>query len=268
MSGSLAWFIGVSLSLPLMWWAGYCLGKSGDTTRRFMAIGLAIAAMLLWGWLVRHPAVAVHVMPISALARVEGIGATPLFIFIVGVAWSAAALNRQRAFVIVGLFMGAGYFLQGGWWMLQQTPAGAFAQGRGEITSLQSQDYSCVPAACSTALRVLSVDTSESEMANLTETRPGTGATLIRALNGLSIRLEHEGITPLLIEPDFEALLALSPPMLTPLQYEATRLHMVTILRVEQNGVLVMDPVAGMEMIHREEFERIYRGQVIVFERH
>jgi len=266
MSASLLWFIGTCLSLPLAWWGGYVIGRRGDSAMRYAAISLAVVSILIWGWLIRHPAVAVHAMPVSALANLEGVGAAPIFMFIVGIAWSAALVSRQRAFVIVGMVMGAGYFLQGGMWMVQQTPVGAFAQGSHDEPTYQSQDYSCVPAACTTALRHLGIESSEAEMAELTQTRAGSGATLIRALDGLNVRLGDEGIVPQLIQPSYEQLVNLPVPMLTPLQYEATRLHMVTILNVEHDCVVVMDPVTGMETLSRERFEGLYRGQVIVFE--
>lgn len=268
MSGTLIWFLGTAVLLPLMWWAGYRVGKVNDTTRRAVMIGAVMSLLFLWCWLIHHPSVAVEVLPLWLLARIEGVGAAPLFIFVVGVAWSLGHLKRQRAIVVVALFLGAGYFFQGGWWMVKQTPAGAFAQTNNDLAMdvLQSQDYSCVPAACATSLRLLGVMTTEAEMAELTETRPGNGATLIRAMHGLQRRLTDEGIQPQLIEPDYEQLLSIPTPALTPLQYEASQLHMVTILSVLPEGVYVADPAMGIEFIPRARFETLYRRQVIAFE--
>ncbi len=269
MSGPLLWFIGIVLLLPLMWWAGCRIGRVSDHTRRGVFIGAAMFLLVGWCWLIRHPSVAVQLVPLSALARLEGIGAAPVFAFVVGIAWSLGELRRQRAFVVVAVLLGGGYFVQGGSWMLKQTPATAFATGRSDypMEVLQSQDYSCVPAACATALRVLGVETDEAEMARLTETRPGSGATLLRAMHGLTRRLEGEGLRPQLIEPTYEDLRSLPVPALTPVQYEPTRLHMITILRVRPDGVLVADPAVGIEFVKRSDFEAAYRGQVISFER-
>lgn len=268
MSASLGWFIVVAVALPLMWWAGFRIGKVQDPLRRGVVIGVVMTLLLLWCWLIRHPSVAVQVVPLSVLARLEGIGAAPLFMFVVGVAWALGQLRRQRAIVIVAVVLGAGYFVQGGWWMLQQTPQGAFAESEHDpnLDVLQSQDYSCVPAACTTSLRILGVQTTEAEMADLTETRPGNGATLIRAMRGLEVRLKDEGLEPQLIEPDYDQLLTLPMPALSPLQYETARLHMVTILQVSPEGVYVADPAVGLEFIPRAVFEQVYRRQVIAFE--
>lgn len=268
MSGSFWWFLGMAAVLPLMWWAGCRAGRMTDPLRRNVVIAGAMGLLLLWCWLIRNPSVAVELLPLAVLARVEGVGAAPLFMFVVGVAWSLGHLRRQRAIVVVALFLGAGYFVQGGWWMLQQTPAGAFAaSGDGNaLDVLQSQDYSCVPAACATSLRLLGVQTDEEEMARLTETRPGNGATLLRAMRGLEVRLEQEGMRPRVLQADYDQLIHLPTPVLTPLQYEATRLHMVTLLRIRADGVYVADPATGIEFIRREQFEEVYRRRVIAFE--
>ena len=54
--------------------------------------------------------------------------------------------------------------------------------------------------------------------------------------------------------------------MLTPLRYEATQLHMVTIVEVRRDMVLVADPQVGLEFISRYLFEELYQGEVIAFE--
>jgi ABC-type bacteriocin/lantibiotic exporter with double-glycine peptidase domain len=132
----------------------------------------------------------------------------------------------------------------------------------------QSQDYSCVPAACATALNLLGLPSTEMQMAELTQTRPGTGATLIRALDGLDRRLMGTGWRAVLLEPSVGELERLPLPALTPLQFEASRQHMVVVSRFAYDGVWVMDPMDGYTYFSREEFEAAYRRRVIVFERH
>ncbi len=267
MPGSVLWFIAVLAVLPVAWLAGQRASMIEDTWRRGYVIGGVFCLLLGWAMLINHPAVAVQLIPIAALARLEGIGAAPLFVFVLGVGWRLASLRRQRAIMVVGMFLGLGYFMHGGLWMMRPTPTNAFGQTGGEHYYVtQSQDYSCVPAACTTSLRMLGVQTTEREMAALTETRAGSGATLLRALNGVSARLEGTGIEAQLLEPTYKQLINLEPPILTPLQYEATRLHMVTLLQVRPDRVVIADPQIGIEFIGRREFETLYRGQVIAFD--
>lgn len=266
MPGSAVWFVVIAAMLPAAWFGGRACGQIQDKLRRGCVIGLAFALLMAWSLLIKHPALAVQIFPIAALARLEGIGAAPLFLFMLGVGWHLAVLKRQRAVMILGMLLGAGYFVQGGLWMMQPTPSNAFSPENGQLVIEQTQDYSCVPAASATALRMLGLSSTEAEMAELTETRAGSGATLLRALNGIDTRLKHTGIKAILLEPDYDTLMRIEPPMLTPVQYEAARLHMVTIIEVRPHLIMLADPQVGVEFISRRKFEDIYRGQVIAFE--
>jgi len=266
MPGSIVWLIAVLALLPVAWLAGQRAVMIADPWRRGCVIGAVFLLLMGWAVLIHHPAVAVELIPLTALARLEGIGAAPLFVFVLGVGWRQAALRRQRAIMILGMCLGFGYFVQGGLWMMRPTPTNAFTRSGDRYFVQQSQDYSCVPAACATSLRMLGVQTSEAEMAELTETRPGSGATLLRALNGLNEKLEGTGIEPRLLEPTYDQLARYQTPMLTPLRYEAARLHMVTIIEVRPHLVVLADPQMGIEFVSRREFERRYRGQVIAFD--
>lgn len=266
MSGSALWFMLIAAILPAAWFAGRACGRIKDTLRRSFVLGVAFAMLIGWAVLIKHPALAVQIIPLKALSRLEGIAAAPVFLFMLGVGWHMAVLKRQRAVMIVGMLLGAAYFVQGGLWMMRPTPTNAFEEQSGHLIVHQTQDYSCVPAASATALRLMGLSTTEAEMAELTETRAGSGATLIRALNGLNTRLKHTGITPELLEADYDMLMSIEPPMLTPLQYETVRLHMVTIIEVREDVILIADPQYGLEFVSRRNFEEIYRGQVIAFE--
>jgi len=266
MPGTGLWFALVVVAMGLAWFAGRVVVRTQPPLRRNLMIVGALVLLVIWSLLIRHPTIAVHVLPVRALARLEGVGAAPLFIFIVSAGWQLANVLRQRAVMVMALFLGLAYFFQGGLWMMRPTPTNAFGRLDGGYCVQQTQDYSCVPAASATALRMLGLRSNEQEMAQLTETRPGSGATLLRAFNGLSERLKHTGITPQLLEPDYNQLRGLEPPMLTPLRYEAARLHMVTLIEVRPNLVVIADPQFGVEFISRYRFEELYIGQAIAFD--
>ena len=55
-------------------------------------------------------------------------------------------------------------------------------------------------------------------------------------------------------------------PAITPLRFEATRLHMVVLRRFTDKGVWVDDPTSGPMLLTQQEFEPIYTGQALVFD--
>ena len=266
MPGTVLWFVLVVVAMVLAWFAGRYITLIQKPFRRNCLIIGVLTLLLLWSALIRHPTVALHLIPVSILARLEGIGAAPLFIFIISAGWQLASVRRQRAVMALGLCLGVAYFLQGGLWMMRPTPSNAFGRLATGYLVRQTQDYSCVPAASATALRILGLRSNEEEMAELTETREGSGATLLRALNGLDARLTDTGIEARLLEPNYTELMRLEPPMLTPLQFQSAQLHMVTIIDVRPHLVVIADPQVGIEFISKYRFEKLYRGQVIAFD--
>ena len=56
-------------------------------------------------------------------------------------------------------------------------------------------------------------------------------------------------------------------PAVTPLQFEPTRQHMVTLTRVTPRGVWFLDPMDGYDFLPMDEFATVYRGQTLIFER-
>lgn len=263
---TMAWFVIIAATSTLSLAAGAQVGCGPRWAAR---MGMVVGLMLLgaWGWLVHHPAAAVQVLPVTLLARIEGAGGTPLFMFVVGIAMTRATLPRQRRLAMWSAALGLVYLLQGTAWLLQATPTtGLSARIEPGHMVLQSTDYSCVPAACATALNVLGVPTSEAEMARLTDVRPSTGATIIRAMAGLQKRLDGLPVRVAMLQPTVDELSGLAMPALTPLQYEPARRHMVTILGVTPQGIRIADPVEGVFIMPPDLFARFYTGTVVALE--
>ena len=204
------------------------------TWRVRVVLGLGVVALFCLAYVTRHPAVVLRVMPASWLANLEGVIALPVFCGVIGLAWSRCRLPRQRAVVAWGMALGTVYFLHAGAWMLKPVPQighaappGTHASGNGSPPSgapsgyiFQSEDYTCVAAAAATACNLLGLPTSEWEMAQLTHTKPGVGATTVRALAGLQRRLEGTAYSATLVEVRPREVRHLPLPAITPLQFE------------------------------------------------
>ena len=260
----MGWFV-VMASLTAMAWGVGCVAARRCPSRCWMVLVVGVALLGSWAWLSRHPAVAVRLLPVEVLSHVEGIGAVPAFMLVVGVIWGRRGGGRERRVAMWATLLGAVYFLQGGIWMIQTTPRHGFAETvqRGPVR--QSQEFSCVPAACATTLNMLGIYTSEAEMARLTRTRPGFGATPVRALQGLNRRLESTPYRFHLITARAEDLGQLPLPALTPLQFEATRRHMVTIRAVSRWGVWIEDPIEGLLILDWSRFKEAFGGTLLVY---
>jgi len=262
------WFVGAVLFIGVVAVGGAAVGRGALGAVR-ASVGAAVAWMLAWAWLVHHPDVALKFIPVELLSRIEGFGGVPAFMFLLGVLWSRTRLSRQRVVVVWAAAFGGIYFVNGGLWLLQDTPTSVMGHTYADATTgvvLQTQDYSCVPASCATALNLLGLPSTEAQMARLTDTRPGTGATVLRALRGLNKRLDGSPLRARLLALTAQGVQHLKLPALTPLQHERTRRHMVVILACNDRGVWLMDPMTGLDQMDIEAFRSVFVGQVIVFD--
>jgi len=258
------WFICQGLVAAIALACGFWFAR-GPGRRCAVAVLAALALLALWAWLQRHPSVLVQAVPVHILRYFEGTGAVPLFMFIMGVVCQRSALPRQKGLAGMAVCLGVLYFLYGGLWMVQTTPARLLQVTSVADQTLQSEHFSCVPAACATALNRLGVPASEGEMAGLTDTRRGSGATLIRAMDALQSKLSSRQVKVVLAEPRYEKLRKLPMPALALLQPEALRRHMVVLDAVGAKGVTLFDPQIGQIFMSRRAFERMYCGQVLAF---
>lgn len=264
MEQSIGWFVLMFVLAAVCFATGRRLGR-GSTGRMGLWLGLAIVLLALWSWLYNHQSIAVQMIPLSILSQIEGTAAAPMFMLILGVAWARSRVTRQRLVVLAAVAVGVMYFLRGGLWMLQPMPASALANSGQQQIVMQSQDFSCVPASCATALNALGIRSTESQMAELTQTRVGEGATVIRAMDGLSQRLRGTPWSVELVEAPLDQLVGTRTPVLTAILTDTPQRHMVTLLAITESRVLVADPTQGVESIPRSRFEPLYTGQAIIF---
>jgi predicted double-glycine peptidase len=264
MDPTIGWFISIASLSSLAWAGGYYLGKRSAVSARATLMG-GLACMGTWVWLSYHPAVAVRLIPLPVLTIIEGVGSVPFFMLLLGLAWSRAKIARQKRLITWAMMFGAVFFVNGGLWMLQSTPEMGFAGTVSDEQVMQSQDYSCVPAACAQALDILGVASSEKQMAKLTQTRPGTGSTTLRAMLGLNQRLERTPYRVELLEVKAAEIRHLPLPIVTPLRYEKTRRHMVTIISATDDTIRILDPIDGEVLLSWDSLETVFAGEVLVF---
>ncbi|MEM1211827.1 MAG: cysteine peptidase family C39 domain-containing protein [Planctomycetota bacterium] len=246
------------------WWLGARVGRVGGPWHWLVVVGMLVM-LIGWAVLQRRPDWGLQVLPIWVLSRLEGVGGVPLFMVMCGVAWARCGGIRERRLVGGAAVFACVYLVHGGLWMLQPTASWALAETVQGDDTRQSQDWSCVPAASAQALTMLGHPVSEAAMAERVSARPGVGSTVLRAVDGLRAELAGTRYGVELLYLDMEELQRAAMPALTPLRFQATQRHMVTLVRVTATGVLLDDPEQGRVYYTAGEFEEVYDGRVIVF---
>ncbi len=128
---------------------------------------------------------------------------------------------------------------------------------------LQSNDYTCGPAAAVTALRRLGFEAGEGQLAILARTTRFTGTPpdllcrAVQEVSSLSARV--------LLTLDVNDLQA-SVPFIAVVKYAFLVDHYVTVLKVDGRGVTIADPLNGKVELTHAEFARRWRNCSIVLQ--
>lgn len=268
MDGSTIWFAALAMLTAISLVTG-CWWARQSPYRGWVLTAFGLACLCTCTWFQRNPVSAANLIPVGSLQYLEGTAAVPFFMLILGVGWAHARKKRQRGFLGLAVTIGALFFLQSSVWMITNTPAHLFNETQADhIVVMQSQSYSCVPAASATALNMLGYESTEAQMAAYTHTRPLMGSTTIRAAEGLTRRLDGTGIAVRIIKADV-AQLALQPsPMLLTVNFDQNGRfnHMIVVLETNDYGAHVSDPTDGLFFIPWSALKSAIAGPAIVFD--
>ena len=130
----------------------------------------------------------------------------------------------------------------------------------------QSTDYTCGPAAAVTALGKLGLSAEEGEIAVLSHTSPVAGTLPACLSSALQNRYGPAGLKCKYRR--FDSIEQLRNAGLTLAMVSDSFLldHCLAVLEVSDSTVTVADPKAGMMLIPREQFRKIWRFSGIVLE--
>ena len=131
----------------------------------------------------------------------------------------------------------------------------------------QSTDYTCGPAAAVTALVRLGLSAEEGEIAVLSHTSPVAGTLPSCLCSALQSRYGAVGLKCQYRSFDSIEQLRRAGVTLAMVRDAFLIDHCIAVLEVTERTITVADPVTGMKLMSREQFEKIWRFSGIVLER-
>ena len=130
----------------------------------------------------------------------------------------------------------------------------------------QTTGYTCVAASMVTMLRAKGITADETEMARLSYTQVGGGATDSRALWALQRKLEGTGWAPRYRALDREGLIKASKPCMVQLDWGYFVSHMVPVMAADAETVVIGDPLSGERRVPMSKFEAQWKGNAITID--
>ena len=132
---------------------------------------------------------------------------------------------------------------------------------------LQTTNYTCGPAAAVTALARFGIKAEEGEMAILAHTTPKTGTPDDLLAQAIEKRYGREGIRCTYRRFDSIEQLKGICPMIAVVKFAFFVDHYVTVLEVDDEKVLIGDPINGKEELTYDQFRDRWRSTGIVVAR-
>lgn len=131
----------------------------------------------------------------------------------------------------------------------------------------QSNDYNCGPAAAVTALRKLGLPAEEGEIAILAHTSTATGTPPDVLARALQQRYGQHGLVSEYRLFRNVAELREAGLTLVVIKYGFLLDHYVTVLDVNDTGIVVGDPLSGIKTLDHRSFERQWRFRGVILRR-
>ncbi len=165
-------------------------------------------------------------------------------------------IPRQRLMVWVLAAVGTGYlgvmpFVESA--LVRQRLQG-LETWREDGICLQTTEFTCGPAAAVTSLHQLGLQAEESELAIAACTTPSRGTSVGQLANAIESLFSDQGVKCRFVRfSSVEQMHDLCPVIVT-VKYRFMIDHFVTVLAVEDDTVVLADPLKGTERLSYEDF--------------
>ncbi|MBN1510780.1 MAG: hypothetical protein JXB13_02095, partial [Phycisphaerae bacterium] len=223
----------------------------------------AAAVMLIWPAMRMFPAAMLDACGARVIMHVEVTGVVIPASLLFSIAARHVLKRSERRGIRTLLVICGAYFLLFGKWMVRPPLSNLGPTRLDGSVCIQSTSYTCVAASLVTLLHAYGVETSETEMARLTQTEQNFGATDSRAVRGLERKLADTDLTIHYENMDYARLCEVPMPCVVPINWRYYVSHMVPVLSADADSVTLGDPLEGIRRCSSEEFRSVWRRRGI-----
>lgn len=238
---------------------------------------VALGVLLIWPLMRVFPVVPIELLGARVVACIElTLLAVPAVLFFAIAARHVPRKSDGRAMMMLTA-VAAVYFVKAGWWMIVPVGVGSAGseigktrtnlQADGSEICRQSTDYTCVAASMVTMLRARGIGSEEAEMARLSFTQVGGGATDSRAMWALEEKLKGTSLVVRYRNLDVRGLIDAPKPCMVQLDWGYFISHMVPVMSADAENVVIGDPLNGYTKMAAAAFSAKWKGMAIVLEK-
>ena len=249
---------------------GFILGfkkLSRMKTRRWLPFGFGCVLVILFhGFLRFHPRVEFRLIPLFLSSFFDMMWVTPVAIlFFTSAAKKVSSQFASRGIVVLAaLIFLAGVLHSASDIIGPGVDPQAFNLDEDGVCH-QSTGHTCGAASAVTFLHAYGIEANEAEMARLSRTVIYQGVSTIKLARGILRKLKGTSHKIDIVELDWEGIRVHAQPCIVVLTYSVMVDHTVAILEVEEDSVIVGEPLKGKVRWSKEEFLRRGGGKPLLW---
>ncbi|MBI4712847.1 MAG: hypothetical protein HY762_06070 [Planctomycetes bacterium] len=255
--------------LILLSGAGFFIGWRyvGPSKGRWATViaGLSLGVVIVYVIFRFYPAAEYHLIPLFISPFIENVNLIPFAMLFFGtVARKVKGRYLPIELTIVALLVFAYGIMRVSWVFLSIgiDPA-EFYLDRNNVC-MQSTGFTCGPASAVTLLKCYGIDSTEIEMARLSHTRYRIGVELAPLGRAVALKARTSGLDTDIVNADWPTLKIITP-CIVDVKWQPSYIdHIIVVLKADESGVLVADPLTGRMKYPKQEFLNIWRGSAIV----
>ena len=222
---------------------------------------LCVFIILMKGIFALNPALEAMWMPITIYSRIDRTYSFLCFlIFLALISVIAPQKDKKAIYSMIILF--SIYIIYLPAWRLTTPICYTYKGVMKDGVCIQSSPYTCGASAAVTLLSEYKINSTEGEMARLTETIPFKGVSNFQAVVGLNRKLTETNnkYSAVLTVYRDDQLSKIKTPCLAAIKYSFFFDHMICILNVDNDFVEIADPLKGKRSMSRKLFLEQWRN--------
>jgi peptidase C39-like protein len=247
----------------------FLMRKKAENSKRYKITAyivsiLCVLPIAVKGIFVFFPVVEVYLMPASLYHYIDRTFPF-LFLLIFLSVISTIAKKREKRLIYLLMIIFSIYTVNMTTWRFTTPACYSFDGKIKDGVCIQTSGYTCGAASMVTFLKNMNTDATEGEMARFSGTIPFKGVSNFQTAAGMNRKFKKEALPYKMVLKTYtnDELMEIQTPFLVTIKHAFFCDHMVCVLYIEENEVILGDPLTGKRSISTKEFLSLWKNVVI-----
>jgi len=234
------------------------------TVTAYILSMLFLLPIAIKGIFVFFPVIEVYLMPANLYHYIDRTFPFLFFLIFLSVI-STIAKQREKRVIYLLLIIFSIYTVHMTVWRFSTPDCYSFDGKIKDGVCIQTSGYTCGASSMVTILKNMNIDATEGEMAKFSGTIPFKGVSNFQTAAGMNRKFRKEALPYNMVLKTYsdKELIKIQTPFLVTIKHAFFCDHMVCVLKIQNDEVILGDPLTGKRSISTEAFLDLWKNVVI-----